>query len=328
MRDQELHVIFGTGPLGTTLSRKLLDDGHRVRIVSRSGKNPLGAEVEGLEAIAANGADFGSAKRAASGAKVVYNCTNVPYHRWPQELPPLFGGILDAAAAVGARLVMADSLYAYGPEFHTMREDTPYRAGGVKGKLRAKLVCDALESHRQGMLEVAIAMGSDFFGPHVVGAHLGKQTMSWVVQGKTAYVMGNVDMPHTWTYVPDFVESLKILGERPEAVGRTWHVPSVKPMSAREFLFEAYRIAGTSGVVRGLPYPVVYTVGIFSPFLRGLRETFYQFNQPFEADSSDFERTFGVSPTPLEISLHETVDWVRGELAPTQKAGAKSVLVA
>jgi hypothetical protein len=34
--------------------------------------------------------------------------------------------------------------------------------------------------------------------------------------------------------------------------------------------------------------------GLFSPLMRELRETTYQFRAPFVVDSSKFERTFGV----------------------------------
>ena len=34
----DLHVIFGTGPLGKWTARELLQMGHRVRLVNRSGR--------------------------------------------------------------------------------------------------------------------------------------------------------------------------------------------------------------------------------------------------------------------------------------------------
>ncbi|HYF62610.1 MAG TPA: epimerase, partial [Herpetosiphonaceae bacterium] len=42
----ELHVVFGTGPAGSTLARQLNGQGKRVRCINRSGKADLPAPIE------------------------------------------------------------------------------------------------------------------------------------------------------------------------------------------------------------------------------------------------------------------------------------------
>jgi nucleoside-diphosphate-sugar epimerase len=49
--------------------------------------------------------------------------------------------------------------------------------------------------------------------------------------------------------------------------------------------------------------------------MRELRETRYQFDRPYVLDSSAFETTFGVAPTPLDVALKETLAWWRWRLA-------------
>ena len=52
----------------------------------------------------------------AAGADVVYFCLNAAnYDRWAEEFPPLQRAVLAGAEAAGARLVVLDNLYAYGP---------------------------------------------------------------------------------------------------------------------------------------------------------------------------------------------------------------------
>jgi len=72
----ELHVIFGTGPVGLTLADELLARGKKVRIVSRSGKAvaPAGVEVR-----AADATDPDAVTELCRGAAVAYHCMNVPY---------------------------------------------------------------------------------------------------------------------------------------------------------------------------------------------------------------------------------------------------------
>ncbi len=58
---------------------------------------------------------------------------------------------------------------------------------------------------------------------------------------------------------------------------------------------------------------VMSLAGLVSPMMSELKETLYQFERPFVADSSDFERTFGMSPTLFRESLQATLDWVASQ---------------
>ena len=57
--DSDLHVVFGTAALGQAVMRQLVDNGKRVRMVSRSGRitspvEPVPAEVEVVKGDAAD----------------------------------------------------------------------------------------------------------------------------------------------------------------------------------------------------------------------------------------------------------------------------------
>ena len=111
---QELHVIFGTGPVGCWTARALRQQGIRVRAVNRSGARPdlMPAEVE---MVSADLSDATSAREAADGAAVLYQALNPPYHRWQQLFPALQYAALAAAQAGNARYVSIENLYMYEP---------------------------------------------------------------------------------------------------------------------------------------------------------------------------------------------------------------------
>src|SRR6187402_3066737 len=109
MSSNSLHTIVGAGALGTSLARELVERGERVRLVSRRG-----TEVPGAEVVAGDVLDAEFARDAVATSAVVYQCAQPRYHRWLQEFASLQNGILDAAAAAGARVVIADNLYSYG----------------------------------------------------------------------------------------------------------------------------------------------------------------------------------------------------------------------
>ncbi|HEX8005146.1 MAG TPA: NAD-dependent epimerase, partial [Trebonia sp.] len=73
----------------------------------------------------------------------------------------------------------------------------------------------------------------------------------------------------------------------------------------------AERAAALAGAraprVTRIPNWFVDAVGVFAPFLRELRETRYQFDRPFVLDSSAFQRTFGLAPTPMDYAIKATL---------------------
>lgn len=124
----ELHVAFGTGPVGLAVVSGLLARGKHVRVASRSGaRRGLPETIEVLRGDATNPEDT---RRVCAGASHVYNCTNAPdYHRWPEQFPPLQRGVLAGKATAGAKLIVMENLYMYGPRWR----DTDARSDAAPG---------------------------------------------------------------------------------------------------------------------------------------------------------------------------------------------------
>jgi hypothetical protein len=53
-----------------------------------------------------------------------------------------------------------------------------------------------------------------------------------------------------------------------------------------------------------LPYPVLWTAGLFVPLIRELRTTRYQFIHPFVIDSSSTQDAFGLAPGDFDAALN------------------------
>ena len=116
------HVIVGAGPIGTALSLRLADEGHRVRLVTRSASGP---DHPHIERVALDATDAAALAEASAGATVLYNCANPgSYPHWEREWPPLAGSILAAAERSGAVLVTMGNLYGYGPVDGPMTRST------------------------------------------------------------------------------------------------------------------------------------------------------------------------------------------------------------
>ncbi|MGW7486134.1 NAD-dependent epimerase/dehydratase family protein [Streptomyces sp. NPDC054786] len=307
-----LHAVLGAGPAGTALAGELARRGHAVRLVSRSTPD---AAVEGIERYAADVSTPEGALAAVEGAAVVYHCVNVDYHRQVEVMPRVQQSVLAAVETTGARLVVLDTLYPYGPTHgEVMTEDTPWRATSRKGQMRAQLDEHYLAAHRAGRARVVLARSADFVGPGVLNSTLGGAVFPGALTGGEVLGMGDIDLPHSYTDIRDVAAGLATLGEHPEGDGRVWHLPTAPAVTTREIhsMIEERVGRPLRSVILAEPRPF----GPFdAAFMDEYAEMFYQHTEPQIVDSAAFARTFGVHPTPLGATLDATVDWYRTLLA-------------
>jgi nucleoside-diphosphate-sugar epimerase len=305
-----LHVVFGaTGAIGGAVVTELVRAGSHVRAVSRSGHAP-----DGAQGVVADASDRAQAARAAAGASVIYHCASPPYTRWPELFPELTGSILGAAESSGGKLVFADNLYAYGPVDGPLGEHLPAAARGRKGRTRAEMAAQLLAAHRDGRARVVIGRASDYYGPHGIGSTAGETVFGRILAGKKPQWTGRLDQPHTFHFLPDIARGLLVLAARRDADGQIWHLPAAEPLSARQFFdFIATAVGQPAPVHASVASPALLAAaGLFSPLLREMRETTYQFHAPFVIDASKFQAAFGrLEPTAHRDAVQQTVAWYR-----------------
>ena len=307
----ELHVVFGTGPIGMAVMNELVQRDKRVRMVNRSGR----ANVhDGVEVVEGDATDKAFTQEVSAGASVVYFALNPPYNRWPELFPGLQAGVVEGAASAGAKLIAMENLYMYGPtDGRPLTENLPYAATTRKGTVRARMSQELMEAHKGGKVRVAIGRASDFFGPRVLVSAAGEQVFGRAVEGKSAQIAGDPDQPHTYTYAPDIGRGLVILGEREEALGQVWHLPSPETVTTRRFVEMIFEEIGKPARVQAAPKILLRALGLFNPSLRETIEMLYEFEEPFVVDHSKFEWAFGKHATPLKETIGDTVRWYRGK---------------
>jgi len=309
MSEDPLHVIFGSGQVGLALAARLSGLGIAVRSVSRHRPAAL---AEGVDWRAADATDPEAATDAAKGAAVIYQCLNAPYTRWPELFPPLQRNVLAAAEHAGALLVTLENIYGYGPTGgEPMTEDLPLGATSSKGRTRAAMTTELLAAAQAGRARITVGRASDFFGAGVRESTLGERVFANALAAKRADFIGDPDLPHTYSYVPDIAAGLATLGTDERAVGQIWHLPGPETVTTRAITdLVAGELKHPVGI-RTVPKFALRAMGLINPLMRELAEMSYEFEKPFVLDTSKYESTFGTAVTPLATAITDTITWYR-----------------
>jgi len=308
----ELHVIFGTGPLGKWTGRELIKQGKRVRLINRSGKtNRL---PEGAEIVAGDAYDVNKNIELTKGAAAIYQCAQPQYLEWAEKFPRFQSAIMEAAVANKSKFIVADNLYMYGDTHGApILEDSPYQAHTKKGKVRGEMANAVMEAHRAGKIRAAIGRASDFFGPDD-RAFLTDTAIRSAVLEKTINLLGRLDQPHTFSYAPDFGKLLATLGTHEDALGQIWFTPSPAPITQNEFIKIMEAELGRPVKVLAAGTALMSFLGLFSPIMHETVEMMYEWTQPFIMDSSKAEKAFGWKGTSLQQAIRETISWLKEDI--------------
>jgi nucleoside-diphosphate-sugar epimerase len=299
-------VIVGAGPVGQTTARTLLDQGHAVDLVTRSGTGP---DLSTLSKHALDATDSAALAKLARGATAIINAANPPYTKWETQWPPLARSMLTAAEQSGATLVTMSNLYGHGPTHQRMDANTPMDSTGKKGRIRAAMWADALAAQNAGKIRVAEVRASDFFGPGVRDANIGERVVPRVLAGKSVQLLGRIDVPHSFSYMPDVAQTLAHVASHEDTWGRAWVVPS-NSMTQADLVRTLCSAANVPLVkVSTMPALVMKALGLVVPIMRELREVWYQFDASFVVDAAETTSKLGIAATPVEEAAADTIAW-------------------
>ena len=298
-------TILGTGTLGAALAREFTSRDIATRTVSRG--EPSGQIPPGVGHTRADATNEAALTAALAGSTVVVHTAQPAYQRWEHEFPALQRSIVNAAAAVGAKLVIADNLYMYGEgDGGVITDGTAERPCSLKGRVRKAMADEALAAHADGRLEVVLTRPSNYVG---AGYALTQELLLKPARGaKPMKVLGAIDQPHSFSYVPDVARAMADIALASDAYGRAWVLPSLSPITQRELCDALWSAVGNAGpakiqALRGLG---ARAIGLFNAPLRASVEMMYEFEKPFISQATDFEKRFGWSATPAADALRAT----------------------
>ena len=111
----------------------------------------------------------------------------------------------------------------------------------------------------------------------------------------------------------DCARALVTVAADERAHGHVWLVPTNPPLTIQQLATRFTEVNGAPRArVTSIPYPVMWLSGLFSPLIRELRTTRYQFTRPFVLDASATTQAFGLQPIALDEALRDAAARLRG----------------
>ena len=304
-------ALFGAaGAIGQSIAQALAAQGQPYRVVGRSeaslrkafGADPL-AEIATWDPESPE-----SIKSAATGVDTIVYLVGVNY--WQFELhPQLMRKTLDGAIAAGVRnIVLIGTVYPYGhAQTSPVREDHPRDPHTFKGRMRKAQEDMLLEAHAQGRINATVLRLPDFYGPNVETSLLHGAAVA-AVRGGTADLIGPIDRPHEFVFVPDVGPVVAKLIDTPAAYGHVWHLAGAGVTTQRDMVDQMGRQVGHKVKHRVAGKTMLRVLGLFNKLIREMPEMNYLLTDPVILDDSALQRLIGpVRKTPYAEGIRRTL---------------------
>jgi nucleoside-diphosphate-sugar epimerase len=308
-------ALFGAaGAIGQSVAQALRAERRPYRVVGRSraglgaafGADPL------AELVTWNPDDPASVRAAARGVDALVYLVGVPYTDFRLH-PVLMRQTLGAAIAEGvARVVLIGTVYPYGrPRTDRVREDHPREPHTFKGRMRKEQEDLLLAADAAGQVRGTILRLPDFYGPHVERSFL-YRTFRAALDGGRAQLVGPIDTPHEFVYVPDVGPVVVALAGAPGAYGRAWNLGGAGTITQRAFAERVFAAAGRPPRLLVANKTMLRALGLFDPFMRELVEMHYLLATPVILDDTALHDLLGtVRKTPYDEGIRQTLAAMR-----------------
>lgn len=294
-------ALFGAaGAIGQSIAAALRAQGIRYRVVGRSrssleaafGSDPL------AEIVVWNPDDPASVRAAAHGIETIVYLVGVLYWQFEQH-PRLMRKTLDGAIAEGVKqMVLIGAVYPFGrARTPRVAEDHPREPHTFKGKMRKEQEDLLMEADAKGLIRGTVLRLPDFYGPGVEKSFL-QSAFQAAVTDKSAQMVGPIDRPHEYVFVPDVGPVVvKLIGE-PRAFGRTWNLGGAGTITPKELVEKIFAQAGRKPKMMVAGKTTLRLMGLFNPLLREMVEMHYLQTEPVVMDDSALHNLLG--------SIHKT----------------------
>jgi nucleoside-diphosphate-sugar epimerase len=287
VHDSPAVALFGaSGTIGQALAPWFATQAFRAVGRSPSQLASIFARYPNAEFAVWDPANPETAVAALKGIQTMVYLVGVPYPEFKLH-PILFEQALTAASQAGVeRCVLVGTVYPFGlARTPLVREDHPRNPQTFKGQMRKQQEDLLLTAHAAGRIRGAILRLPDFYGPKAPRSYLSSLFQA-AARRKTAQLIGPLNTPHEYVYIPDAARILSQLMQEEAAYGRTWHLGGAGKITLSELITLVESITGRPLRKMVVGKRSLQLLGIFDPLLREVAEMNYLQTHPLFLDDA------------------------------------------
>lgn len=332
-------VIGANGFLGSHVTRQLVADGHRVRVMVRENANTIAIDDLDVQRFVGDIWDNDTVRAAMDGCDDVYYCV-VDARGWLRDPAPLFHtnvegtrNVLDIAKDLDLhRFIFTSSYVTVGRRRgRVVSEADAIVDRGLTPYVRSRVQAEELVlryARERGLPAIAMCV-STTYGAGDWGRTPHGAIIAGAAFGKLPFVMGGIDLEAVG--VDDAARAMILAAERGR-VGERYLI-SEKMISNADVARIAAQEAGAPPPGRTIPLPVAYalaTAGTIKGKLKGTDErlslgSLRLMRAEGPLDHSKAVRELGWQPRPVEESVREAARfWVGLRDAKRQAKAARA----
>lgn len=301
-------LLGATGAIGRTVAASLHLEGRPYRVVGRDAETlkRMFEEDPQAERKVWDPDEPSSIRAALRGIRTAVYTVGVRYTSY--ELHPiLMRRVLDAAIAEGIeRLLLVTNLYVFGRrQTDRVDESHPREPHTFKGKKRKEQEDMVLAADNAKQLQATVLRLPDFYGPGVDTSLL-LDLFTAVKEGRKARLIGPIDRPHEFVFVPDVGPVIVRMLRTPAVYGQAWNLGGAGAITQRELASMAY---GGKPRVLVAGATTLRLMALVNPFFKEILDMHYLMTEPLIVDDSALRSVLGDIPkTPYVQGVSETVE--------------------
>lgn len=319
-------VTGGTGFTGSHLCRRLVQEGHDVRVLVREQSDRTVVSDLPIDWVLGDLCDRDSLARATKGVDMVYHIAALfrPENVTQQQMWAVnvegTKNLLEAAekAQVG-RFVHCSTVGVHGDiQNPPANEETPYAPGDYYQESKTEGEKVALQYAQKGRLPIVVFRPGGIYGP---GDRRFLKLFKGIKTGR--FVMfGSGEILYQLIYIDDLIAGILRCGTEPMAVGNTYILTGASPVTLNQLVETIASILQVNPPRWRLPVMPLYWAGFacevlckplgINPPLYRRRVDFFRKTRSF--DISKAKRELNFSPqVDLKTGLELAANWYRNQ---------------
>jgi nucleoside-diphosphate-sugar epimerase len=206
-------------------------------------------------------------------------------------------------------MLLIGTVYPYGrPQSNTVTEDHPRNPHTFKGRMRKEQEDILFAAHSEGKIQGCELRLPDFYGPNVDKSFLWGAFVA-AMKGGRAQLVGPIDTPHQFVFVPDVGPIICQLLAADGAWGQAWNFAGSGTTTQRELVTKIYAMAGSPLRMMVAGKMTLRVLGLFNPMMREMVEMHYLQTDPVLMDDSRLDKLLGgLKRTSYDQGIRSTLE--------------------